>query len=59
MLVSCPVSCNQCKNKCDDNNVYCKVEPCEDPDDNSVADSVDDKVQMTKTTFILSRTGLT
>ena len=25
MLVSCPVSCNQCKNKCDDNNVYCKV----------------------------------
>jgi len=24
MLVSCPVSCNQCKNKCDDNNVYCK-----------------------------------
>ena len=26
MLVSCPVSCNQCKNKCDDNNVYCKVD---------------------------------
>jgi len=24
MLVSCPVSCNQCGNKCDDNNVYCK-----------------------------------
>merc|ERR1712008_97097 len=24
MLVSCPVSCEQCKNKCDDNNVYCK-----------------------------------
>ena len=43
MLVSCPVSCNQCKNKCDDNNVYCKVEPCEDPDDKTVVDFASDQ----------------
>lgn len=24
MLVHCPVSCNQCDNKCEDNNVFCK-----------------------------------
>ena len=43
MLVSCPVSCNQCKNKCDDNNVYCKVEPCEGRDDDCVVDIDDDQ----------------